>query len=256
VPGGGKILATVNGVAITDRDVEHRSKRGLMGGGPGHEATGNVLQTVIRDEIVYQKALQLGLDRDEEYQLKLGDLQAQVRAFQRQEMASRFRRHVQEQAEVTDADAREYFEKNANLIQTRFHVFQIFYRGKYPEILEDHRAVKSGTPFEEVAWRRFAGMPRSGTPPWDLGELFWFQLPPAWRGIVDRLEPGQVSDVITGESERYWVIKVAGKRNDPAITFDTEKERIRDAMRQSKADELHARTLEELKAKATVVYTK
>jgi hypothetical protein len=52
------------------------------------------------------------------------------------------------------------------------------------------------------------------------------------------------------------VIKLAGKRNDPAITFETEKERIRDAMRQAKADELHARTLEELKAKATVVYTK
>ena len=256
VAAGVKVLATVNGVPITERDVEHRSKPALMGGVPGHDAPGNVLQTVVRDELIYQKAVQLGLDREEEYLQRLENLEAQVRAFQRQEMSSRYRRYVQEHAAVTESEAREYFEKNASVIQTKFHILQIFLRGKYPEILNDHQAVKGGTPFEEVAWRRFAGFPREGKPPWDLGELSWHQLPPSWRGVVDRLEPGQVSDVISGENERFWMIKLAGKRVDPAITFATEKERIGEALRQKKADELHARMLAEMKDKASIVYSK
>jgi hypothetical protein len=253
------VLATVNGVPITDRDLEHTSKRALMGGGPGHEdaaASGNALQSVVRDELVYQKAVQLGLDRDEDYRQRLEDLQAQVRAFQRQEMSSRYRRYVQEHAAVPEQEARDYFEKNASVIQTRFHVLQIMYRGKYPEIVADHQAIQGGAPFEEVASRRFAGMPHEGRPPWDLGELAWYQLPPSWRGVVDRLESGQVSDVIRGDNERFWVIKLAGKRIDPAVTFATEKERIVEALRQKKAEELHAQTLAEMKEKARIVYSR
>ena len=96
-------------------------------------------------------------------------------------------------------------------------------------------------------------MPREGNAPWDLGELAWYQLPPAWRGIVDRLEPGQVSDVIKGEGERYWVVKLVGKRVDPAVSFETERERIETVLRQRKADALFGRLLAEMKAKARIV---
>jgi hypothetical protein len=255
---GAKVLVTVNGVPITDRDVEHRSRRALMGGAPGHEAAASdaVLQTVVRDELVYQKAVELGLDREEEYRQRLEDLEAQVRAFQRQELTSRYHRYVQEHAAVTEPEAREYFDRNASLIRTRFHVLQVFQRGQRGEILDAYQAVKGGTPFEEVAWRRFPGMPHEGRAPFDLGELSWHQLPPPWRGVVDRLDPGQVSDVIAGPNERFWVIKLAGKRFDPAITFATEKDRIVEVLRQGKAEELDARTLAQLKEKARIVYAR
>jgi hypothetical protein len=249
------LLATVNGVAITDRDLEHRARR--PGGGMGHgaERSTELLQAVVQDELVAQKAIELGLDRDPEYRRRLDDLEAQVRAFRRQELASRLRTWAREHAEVPDAEARDWFEKNATLVRTRYHVLQIFHRGHLAELLADHAEVRGGTPFEEVAGRRFVGAPVEGRAPWDLGELSWSQLPPSWRGIVDRLQPGQVSDVIRGEGERAWVVKLAGKRVDPAVSFETERERIATQLRVSRAEAVHAKALAEAKAAATVTYT-
>ena len=249
---GPKILATVNGVAITDRDVVHRARR--PGAPPPEEdVPREVLRTVIRDELVYQKALALGLDADPAYRARLDDLEAQVRTFRRQEMAGRLRAWAQERATVSDGEARAWFDRNAALVRTRFRVHQIFYRGRLTELLADQADLKSGKRFDEVAWRRFPDVPHEGHAPWDLGELEWFQLPPAWRGIIERLERGQVSDVIQ-EGDRAWIIRLAGKRADPTITFDTARERIVQLLRQPKAEELLRRTLAEEQARASVVF--
>ena len=206
-----KVLATVNGVPITEYDMKTRLKKGRRRRGRSMEASPNVLQTLVRDELIYQKSVELGLDKKPEYRQKLNDVEAQFRAFQRQEMANLYRGYVREKAEVTDAEVREYFEKNAKQLQTKFHVLQIFYKGKYDEIVKDHQDLKKGMPFEKVAARRFAGLPKDIKAPWDLGEMSWNQMPTSWQGIVDRLEPGQATDIIKGENDRFWVIKLAGK---------------------------------------------
>ncbi|HSM91957.1 MAG TPA: peptidylprolyl isomerase [Anaeromyxobacteraceae bacterium] len=256
-PEGPRVLATVNGVPITEGDVGQRVRVGVSGQVAGHAASSpNVLQTIVREELIFQRSLQLGLDQDEAYRRKLDDLEAQLRTFRRQEMAARFRRHVQERAAVTDAEAREYYEKNATTIGTRFHVLQIFYKGKLAEITRDRQEIAGGAPFEEVASRRFTGLPASGKAPWDLGELRWSQLPPAWRGVVDRMEPGQVSEILKGEGDRLWVIKLVGRTLDPAVSFEGERERIAELLRQQKAADLYASALAEMTGKALVVYAK
>jgi hypothetical protein len=52
------------------------------------------------------------------------------------------------------------------------------------------------------------------------------------------------------------VLKLAGKRIDPGITFETEKDRIVETLRQRKAQELYDGMLAEMKGKARVVYTR
>ncbi len=252
--GRGRVLATVNGVQITDLDVEQRAKG--PAGTPGHDVNPNVLQTLVRDELLFQKGVQLGLDREPGYREKVDALQAQVRAFERQAMGELVRVWVRGQASVTDAEVRAYFDENAAFIRTRWHVLQILHRGTAAEIAGDRDAVKGGTPFEEVAARRFPAQPPGSKPPWDLGELAWVQVPQPWRGVVDRLEPGQVSDVIQGPNERFWIVKLVGKTVDPAITFDTEKERIGALLRERKAAALYEQSLADMKAKATIVYAK
>jgi parvulin-like peptidyl-prolyl isomerase len=255
--GASGVVATVNGVALTDRDLEHRARGAATAGAPGHEAAAaNVLETLVRDELVAQKAVELGLDRDEEYRRRLQDLEAQLHAFQRQQLAVLLRSHVRERAAVTEAEARAWFDRNADSVRARLHVLQILRKGDRAEIVRDREDVVAGTPFEEVAARRFPGLPASVRAPWDLGELHWSQLPPAWRGVVDRLEPGQVSEVVEGENDRFWVLKLAGKRIDPGITFETEKDRIVETLRQRKAQELYDGMLAEMKGKARVVYTR
>ncbi len=255
--GGAKLLATVNGAPITEVDLELlRSRSAQAAAGPAHELSANVLQTLVRDEVIYQKAVELGLDQDPAYRQRVDVVRAQLRALERQEMAGIFRNHVRGQAKVTEAEARDYFEKNAALIRTRYHVFQILQRGNYAEIARDHEDVKGGKSFEEVVARRFPGLPPGTRAPWDLGSLAWYQLPPAWRGVVDRLEPGQVSDVIKGPGERFWIVKLAGKTVEPGVAFEGEKERIVELLREEKANELYDRTLAELRAKAKIIYAK
>jgi parvulin-like peptidyl-prolyl isomerase len=251
-----EILATVNGVPITRREEELRAKAGATGGAPNHAASQNVLQTLVREELIFQKSVQLGLDRDEEYRAKVDELEAQLRAFRRQEMAVRFRSYMQGRGAVTDAEARAYFDENAEAIRTRFHVLQILYKGRFAEIASDRQDISGGMKFEEVAARRFPDLQAGGRAPWDLGELRWFQLPPSWRGIVDRMQPGQVSEIIKGENDRHWVVKLVRRTTDPGVTFDSEKARIVEVLRQRKADVLYGSAIAEMTGKALVVYSR
>jgi len=252
----GKILATVNGVSITEYDVKQIVRRFGHEGEMNPETDQNVLETLVRDELIYQQSVELGLDKNPEYRRKLHQVEAQLRAFQRQEMKNLYRGHIRNKAEVTDSEAQQYFEKNSIRMQTKYHIWQIFYRGERTQIDEAEKDLKSGTPFEKVASRRFPKLPKGMKTPWDLGYLHWNQIPPSWGDIVDRLEPGQVSDVIKGQNERFWIIRLVDKTVDPNITFATEKANIVEILRKQKADELYDTMLSQMKAKSKIIFQK
>jgi parvulin-like peptidyl-prolyl isomerase len=107
-----------------------------------------------------------------------------------------------------------------------------------------------------VAARQFPNLPKNIKAPWDLGYLYWSQIPPPWQGIIDSLETGQVSDIIKGPNDRFWVIKLVNKMVDPKITFATEKERIVEVLRKQKTDELYENMLNEMRTKAKIVFPK
>lgn len=247
------VLATVNGEPITEHDMRHRLRASAHGEGMNPDSDQAVLETLVRDELVYQESLKLGLDRNPEYRRKLLEAEAWLRALQRQEMAALFREHTRKSAEVTEVEARKYFEENSQRIQASFHVFQISYKGDRARIAEAHEDLKRGVAFEKVAAKRFPGLPREMRAPWDLGYLHWSQVPPPWQGIVDRMEPGQVSDVIEGPGERFWIVKLVDRTVDPNITFEAEKERILAELRKRKAGELHDTMIEAMRTKSKIV---
>ena len=248
-----KILATVNNVSITEFDVQQALRRLAHGGGVAdfEAAQKNILQTLIRDELVYQKAVELGLDRNQEYQRKVREFEAQLRAFQRHEMASLFLNNLRMMETVTDADVQAYFERHVKRIQTRFHLGQIYYRGNPDEIAKDYQDLRSGMVFEQVASRRFPKLP-TDVAPWDLGYLAWSQIPEPWQGVLDRLDVGQTSDIIKGAGERFWIIKLMDKTNDPNITFAMEKERVVEVLRKQRTDDLYAKMLSEMQGRAKI----
>ena len=167
-----------------------------------------------------------------------------------------YREYVKNKAVVTDQEAREYFEKNSKSIQTKLHVWQIYYKGKEAQITEDYKDLKSGKPFEKVASKRFPALPKGMKAPWDIGYLYWFQIPAPWQGVVDRLEPGQTSEIIKGPNERFWVIKLVDRSVDPGVTFDTEKGKIVDVLRKKKADELQESMLSQMRTKSKIIFAK
>jgi parvulin-like peptidyl-prolyl isomerase len=252
----GKILATVNGVPITERDLMQSMKRVPHGEEVNPGASENALQTLVRNELVYQQSLELGLDKNPGYRRKIDEVEAQLRDYKKQEIVPVYREYINSKAVVTDQEAKEYFEKNAKRIQTISHVWQIYSKGGEARISEDYKDLKSGKPFEKVASRRFPELPKGMKAPWDIGYLHWFQIPPSWQGVIDRLEPGQTSEIIKGPNERFWVIKLVDRSVDPKISFDTEKAKIVDVLRKQKAEELSETMLGQMRAKSKVVITK
>jgi hypothetical protein len=254
--GQAKVLATVNGVPITEIDVRQSFKRAIHGEQVNPDTMQNALQTLVNNELVYQQGLELGLDKTPGYRMKLQDAEAQLKAMQRQEMSGLYREHIRKTAKVTDPEAQAYFDNNAKKIQTKYHLYQIYYKGNQSQIAQDYKELKGGKPFEKVAAKRFPNLPKNIPAPWDLGSLYWNQIPPPWQETVDRLNPGEVSDIIMGPGERFWVIKLVGKTVDPNITFATEKAKIVEVLQKQKADELYGSMLDQMKAKSKIVFMK
>ena len=250
----GKILATVNGVPITEYDVNLNLKRAAHGEKVSPEATQNILKNLVSNELVYQQSLELGLDNNLEYRRKLYEADAQLRDYKRKEISSLYREYIKNKAVVTDSEAKEYFEKNSKKIQTKVHLGQIYYKGDEARIAEDYKDLKSGKSFEKVASRRFPNLPKGMKDPWDLGYLHWSQIPAVWQDSVDRLKPGQVTDIIKGPNERFWVIKLIDRTVDPNITFASEKENIVEILRRRKTDELSETMLGQMRAKSRITF--
>jgi SpoVK/Ycf46/Vps4 family AAA+-type ATPase len=101
----GKILATVNGVPITEYDMKQHIKRVVHGEKPNPEAMQKILQTLIRDELIYQQSIELGLDNNPEYRRKVNEAEAQLRSYQRQDISTLYREYIRNKAVVTDSEA-------------------------------------------------------------------------------------------------------------------------------------------------------
>jgi parvulin-like peptidyl-prolyl isomerase len=251
----GEALVTVNGVPIGKEDVRFvlKSKRGHKGQETLTQAK-DILKGIIQDELVYQRAIEIGLDADPNYQQELRKIEAQLNAFKRKELAKIFhRKQILKKVDVSDAEARQYFEKNVEWIKSEVHVWQILRRDS-KEIEKDLEDLSSGSSFEEVARKRFPKLPTTGQRPWDLGYLKWQQVPQAWREVVYNLSPGSTSGIISGPNRRFWIIKLIDKQENPELIFEDVRPAIVEIIRSEKVETLRKRTQRELRERAQVVF--
>jgi peptidyl-prolyl cis-trans isomerase C len=249
-----KVLARVNGVPITDVDLALRLKADSheAGGDPGApDRKKNVLDYLILHEIMAQKAVEMGLDKDAKYQEELRRLEAQLAAFKRQELSERYvAREGDKRATPSDDEARAYFQKNEKRIRTQVHIFQILKRTENA-IVEARSMIERGKTFEEVAASYFPNLPE-GQKPWDLGYLPFYKIPEPWRDTLTDLKVGEMSGILKGPNERFWLIKLVEVKEDTALTFESAKEGILQDMKATRTQHLREGLEKELRAAAKV----
>ncbi len=247
------VLATVNGTPIGEADVLFALRSAGHNEDIPWAHRKNILEVIIRRELTYQRAVELGLDANPGYQERLRRMEAQIDAFKRKELSELFWREIAARVSVREAEAKEYFAENAARIRTELHVWQILLRkeGLIEQALID---LEQGTSFEEVARRQFPKLPKTAGTPWDLGYLRWKQVPKAWRNVIYDLKRGEVSGVIRGPNNRFWIIKLVEKRVNPDITFESIKPIIMEVLKKARIEELRDKTARELRAKASIVY--
>jgi len=253
---GANVLATVNGAPITEEDLRLKLSR------DSHETEltavreKNVLEALVRQELIRQRAVELGLDDDPRYREKLRPVQAQLSAFERDQLGEEFfLKEIVNKAEVTEADARRRFEKNADRYRTEFHVLQILHKGDEAQAEKDLADLHNGATFEEVSRRRFPNLPKAAGEPWDLGYLKWPQIPEPWRETILGMKSGELSGLIRGPGDRIWIIRLVDKRQNASITFETHKAAIVESLKAEAVEARRAMIEDELQREAKVVYT-
>ena len=90
--------------------------------------------------------------------------------------------------------------------------------------------------------------------PWDLGYLRWKQIPESWRNVNYDLNEGEVSGVIRGPNNRFWIIKLIDRRENTKTTFESIKPTILQVLKTEKVEELREKTDKDLRARASIVY--
>lgn len=247
------VLATVNGVAITETDLGlEKSSAHAKEEAAGDQRTA-VLETIVRQELIAQRAAELGLDKDPSYLEGLRKAEAQLAAARRRGLSELFfRKELEKKAEVTPEEAKQYFAANEQKIRTEVHIQQILLRDE-ARIEQARKEILEGKPFEEVAAAQFPKIPE-GTKPWDLGYLGWTQLPEAWRDVVATMKKGETSGVIKGPKNRFWLLQVVDSRQNAGLTVEAILPALANSLKGAKLEAVRESTDKELRARAKIVY--
>lgn len=252
--GGGQVVALVNGRAITLAEVDLKLRGEARGKTPPLARRQAMLEQLVAQELLAQRAHDLGLDADPKYAEESADADAQINSYKRRRLADlTVDREVVAGANPTDADARKFFDENQAKLRTELHVLQIYRRGR-AAIDAARDSVNGGKSFEDVAKEGLDdGMPGM-LPPWDIGWMHWHELPEALRDAAYGLKPGQVSGVIGGAGERFWLLKLVEKREDAKLTFEGIRAPLIDLLRNTRVEAGRAKLEQDLRARAKITF--
>jgi len=248
------VLATVNGAPIHEIDVLYKLRSDSHQTSMKPEYRKNLLEGIIREQLAYERALQLGLDSDRGYQEEVRKLEAQLAAVKRKSLGELFfQKEVAAKAEVSDADVKRYFDDHLEWFRTDVHLLQILRRSG-SSIEEARAALAKGVPFDEVARGDSPPPPEGTQKPWDLGYVKLSLVPEPWQKVAETLKNGETSDVIRGSKDRFWIIKLIARRQGPEISFEAIQPALASRMKAAKVEELREKTDRELRERARIVY--
>lgn len=249
-----QVLATVNGHALTATDLALKAKADSHGAGGTSERKRSLLEAMVSQELMFQRARELGFDADPKYQEDVREVEAQAAAFKRRRLAELFvEREVVGKVDTTEPEARKFFDENAPRIRTELHLLQILRRTR-SAIDAAQAQLAAGKTFEEVARAGFDDAPAGKRGHWDLGPLKWLQLPASVREAALGLKPGEVSAVLTGPNDRYWIVKLVARQEDPSATYESTRQMIFDHLRQTQVEARRVQIERELRERAKIVY--
>lgn len=251
----GEVLATVNGVPVTRDEVQGAAHGSLSHGGGAPERNDDALARIIDDELLAQRAVATGLDRDPAFREELRVAEARFRVWRRTQLAALIERRAGDaDAGVSDADARRWYEANTARARSEVRVAQILVRDE-AAAAQNLRDLRGGASFDDVARRLLPPIADPAERPWVIGPLRWHQLPDAWRAPLDALRVGETSDVIRGPNRRFWILKLLERRENTELTFESTRATIAQVLRDERAAAERARLHDTLRRDARIVYS-
>ena len=247
----GKVVATVNGIALTEEDLTFRppaAHGGRMASGDQPKA----LEDLINEELIYQQGLKIGLDKDPGYQARIARIESQLAHAKRAEMMRRvYNTQVAAKIEVSHQDAKKYYDEKINQITADLHLGVLPFSNKEgaEEVL---KKIRGGASFESIARSAAGSQVSAGRAPWDLGFLSWDQIPADFLDAVYQLKPGVVSEVVSSKRTGYQIFKLFGIRKNPKADFTAVSGVIMNRLRDKKVLEAYEQYVAKLRKEAKI----
>ena len=202
------------------------------------------LKTWVKTELLYQQGLREGLGSDIEMRRRLHEIERELVAEEY------IKRVMGEVSEVSDDDARRYFETHRSDYALQVRLAHILVRSR-PEADRARSQIRSGTPFETVAAN--VSIDQTASMGGDLGYMRRGDMIHELEEAAFSLKVGEVSGVIPS-SYGYHIIKVLDRHPGAGQpSFDSRYASVMNFLTSQRRREAFDEELAELSDRAVVV---
>ncbi len=241
-----KMLAVVNGAPITEMDMENaiqrfgQDKRQSLSTPEGRR---QLLDQLIAWEILYQDAVDNGMENREDYKLQLQEARKGI-------LTQLAIQDIINGAAVEEEDIKEYYEQNKEYFKEDE---QITAKHILVDTLEKAQQIKdeisSGLSFEDAA-SKYSSCPSKGQGG-SLGSFGRGMMVPEFENAAFELEEGVVSQPVKTQFG-YHLILVEEKNEPQEKSYEDVRDLIRNHMLQEKQNALYIDYVNGLKGKYSI----
>lgn len=201
------------------------------------------LKTWVKTELFYKEGLRRGYGDDKE-------IRRRVREIERELVAEKcIRDFIEDIPEVTEEDAREYFQEHRSDYSIQVRLAHILVRSR-PEAERALEEIRSGTPFENVAGN--VSIDQTAAQGGDLGYMRRGEMLHELEEEAFTLKVGEVSDVIES-NYGYHLIKVLDRHPGAGQpSFDSKQAAVMNFLTSKRRRAAFDEWMLELEERATV----
>ncbi len=235
-------LAQVNRAVLREEDLRQLVPNDLSDNITGSEIR-EILDHWVTTELLYQRAIQEGLDRAPEVADALHQMQRQLLAdeYRQRELRTRVR--------VTNEEIQAYYDEHINEYTQEVHLRHIV--SNTPEESEGILAeLRKGADFRELA-RKHSVDPSSGSGG-DLGFLAKGAMNPAFEPTVFEMAPNEVRGPIASSFGFHIVQVVRRRKASEPVSFEVARDEILQALLLDKKQRVERELMMDLRRTATV----
>lgn len=241
-----KILATVNGKEITEKDIDESISRFPADRQQyisSKEGRQQLLEQIISFELIYDEAKDTGLENDAEYKY-------QAETMKREILTQLAIKKVLSEVKVTEDEVKDYYKANKDAFASpkQVHAKHILVDTE-EKALEIKKEIENGKVFEQAA-REYSSCP-SKEQGGDLGSFSRGQMVPEFEEVAFSQEIGSVSAPVKTQFG-FHLIKVEDKNESGPKSFEEVKESILNKLVQERQNMKYMQHTENLKKKYSV----
>lgn len=245
--GGGEVVATYAGKRLTTTRIVKEMER-LPAPSRAYltapDRKRQFVENMILNDLLFTEGEKLGYDKDEEIDRQVNDLRRRL-------VVQKLVREYQKPPEITDEQAKKYYDDNPSLYSTtqvRASHILVKDENAAKEILEQVKA--DPTKFAEVAKEK-SGDKTSGQKGGELGMFGQGRMVPDFERAAFALKQGEISDVVKTQYG-YHVIMVTERKEGERRPLEQVSEQIKATLRNRALQDQQEARYAELKQKASL----